>query len=85
MKVEEYFMKLPESLASVGYILEEIAKMKAWSVLEGLVDLDYLPKSQMNILMIYSGLKDKHFPLFLTFDRVCPNPSSGQFLSQSFM
>jgi hypothetical protein len=29
MKVEEYFMKLPESLASVGYILEEIAKMKA--------------------------------------------------------
>ncbi|KAG2086405.1 hypothetical protein BD769DRAFT_1681205 [Suillus cothurnatus] len=70
MKVEEYFTKLPESLASVGYILEEIAKMKARSILEGLVVLDYLPESQMNIPMIYSGLKDKHFPLFLTFDRL---------------
>ncbi|KAG2112837.1 hypothetical protein BD769DRAFT_1673999 [Suillus cothurnatus] len=44
--------------------------MKARSILEGLVVLDYLPESQMNIPMIYSGLKDKHFPLFLTFDRL---------------
>ncbi|KAG1809265.1 hypothetical protein EV424DRAFT_1328374 [Suillus variegatus] len=69
-KVEEYFTKLLESLALAGYTLEELAKMKARSVQEGLVDPDDLPESQMNIPMRYSGLKDKHFPLFLTFDRL---------------
>ncbi|KAG2048322.1 hypothetical protein BDR06DRAFT_962830, partial [Suillus hirtellus] len=69
-KVEEYFMKLLESLALAGYTLEELAKMKARSVQEGLVDLDDLPESQMNIPMKYSELEDKHFPLFLTFDRL---------------
>ncbi|KAG2096334.1 uncharacterized protein F5147DRAFT_839983 [Suillus discolor] len=69
-KVEEYFMKLLESLALAGYTLEELAKMKARSVQEGLVDLDDLPDSQMNIPMKYSELEDKHFPLFLTFDRL---------------
>ncbi|KAG1799293.1 uncharacterized protein HD556DRAFT_1287696 [Suillus plorans] len=69
-KVEEYFTKLLESLALAGYTLEELAKMKARSVQEGLVDLDDLPESQMNVPMRYSGLEDKHFPLFLTFDRL---------------
>ncbi|KAG2085197.1 uncharacterized protein F5147DRAFT_794237 [Suillus discolor] len=69
-KVEEYFTKLLESLALAGYTLEELAKMKARSVQEGLVDLDDLPESQMNMPMKYSELEDKHFPLFLTFDRL---------------
>ncbi|KAG2048320.1 hypothetical protein BDR06DRAFT_920603 [Suillus hirtellus] len=69
-KVEEYFTKLLESLALAGYTLEELAKVKTQSVQEGLVDLDDLPESQMNIPMRYSGLEDKHFPLFLTFDRL---------------
>ncbi|KAG2091484.1 uncharacterized protein F5147DRAFT_822994 [Suillus discolor] len=69
-KVEEYFTKLLESLALAGYTLEELAKMKAQSVQEGLVDLDDLPDSQMNIPMKYSELEDKHFPLFVTFDRL---------------
>ncbi|KAG2160214.1 uncharacterized protein EDB93DRAFT_1324636 [Suillus bovinus] len=69
-KVEEYFTKLLESLALAGYTLEELAKMKAQSVQEGLVDLDDLPESQMNIPMKYSELEDKHFPLFVTFDRL---------------
>ncbi|KAG2094642.1 uncharacterized protein F5147DRAFT_819882 [Suillus discolor] len=60
---EEYFTKLLESLASAGYILEELAKMKTQSIQEGLVDLDDLPESQMNIPMKYSELEDKHFPL----------------------
>jgi hypothetical protein len=72
-KVEEYFTKLLESLALAGYTLQELAKMKAQSVQEGLVDLDDLPESQMNIPMKYSELEDKHFPLFVTFDRVRPN------------
>ncbi|KAG2139121.1 uncharacterized protein EDB93DRAFT_708493 [Suillus bovinus] len=69
-KVEEYFTKLLESLALAGYTLEELARMKAQSVQEGLVDLDDLPDSQMNIPMRYSELEDKHFPLFVTFDRL---------------
>ncbi|KAG1854678.1 hypothetical protein C8R48DRAFT_721046 [Suillus tomentosus] len=69
-KVEEYFTKLLESLALAGYTLEELAKMKARSVQEGLVDLDDVPESRMNIPMKYSELEDKHFPLFLTFDRL---------------
>ncbi|KAG1777307.1 hypothetical protein EV702DRAFT_1102293 [Suillus placidus] len=69
-KVEEYFTKLLESLALAGYTLQELAKMKAQNVQEGLVDLDDLPESQMNIPMKYSELEDKHFPLFVTFDRL---------------
>ncbi|KAG1759881.1 hypothetical protein EDD22DRAFT_992573 [Suillus occidentalis] len=69
-KVEEYFMKLLKSLALAGYTWQELAKMKAQSVQEGLVDLDDLPKSHMNIPMKYSELEDKHFPLFATFDQL---------------
>ncbi|KAG0703070.1 hypothetical protein DFH29DRAFT_918710 [Suillus ampliporus] len=69
-KVEEYFTKLLESLALAGYTLQELATMKAQSVQEGLVDLDDMPESQMNIPMKYSELEDKHFPLFVTFDRL---------------
>jgi hypothetical protein len=70
-KVEEYFTKLLESLALAGYTLQELARLKAKSVQEGLVDLDDTPESQMNIPRRYSELEDKHFPLFITFDRVC--------------
>ncbi|KAG2143549.1 uncharacterized protein EDB93DRAFT_1088104 [Suillus bovinus] len=68
MKMEKYFTKLLESLALAGYTLEELAKMKAHSVQESLVDLDDLPNSQ--IPMKYSELEDKHFPLFVTFDQL---------------
>jgi hypothetical protein len=70
-KVEEYFTKLLESLALAGYTLQELAKLKTQSVQEGLVDIDDTPESQMNIPKRYSELEDKHFPLFITFDRVC--------------
>ncbi|KAG2070632.1 hypothetical protein BDR04DRAFT_1076404 [Suillus decipiens] len=69
-KVEEYFTKLLESLALAGYTLQELAKMKAHNVQEGLVDLDDLPESLTNIPTKYSELEDKHFPLFVTFDRL---------------
>jgi len=70
-KVEEYFTKLLESLALAGYTLQELAKLKSQSVQDGLVDLDDTPESQMNVPTRYSELEDKHFPLFITFDRVC--------------
>ncbi|OAX32327.1 hypothetical protein K503DRAFT_870221 [Rhizopogon vinicolor AM-OR11-026] len=68
-KAEEYFTKLLESLALADYTLQELAKLKAQSVQVDLLDLDDTPESQMNIPMRYSELEDKHFPLFITFDR----------------
>jgi len=72
-KVKEYFTKLLESLAMAGYTLQEIAKLKAQSMEDDLIDLDDTPESQMNVPTRYSQLEDKHFPLFVTFDRVCPH------------
>ncbi|KAG2048327.1 hypothetical protein BDR06DRAFT_976091 [Suillus hirtellus] len=69
-RAKECFTKFLELLALADYTLEELAKMKAQSVQEGLVDLDDLSKSQMNIPMKYSKLEDEHFPLFVTFDRL---------------
>ncbi|KAG2070722.1 hypothetical protein BDR04DRAFT_1076592 [Suillus decipiens] len=69
-KVEEYFTKLLESLTMAGYTLPEIAKLKAQSIEDDLVDLDDAPES-MNAPARYSQLGDKHFPLFVTFDQVC--------------
>ncbi|KAG1881873.1 hypothetical protein C8R48DRAFT_682497 [Suillus tomentosus] len=69
-RAKECFTKFLESLALADYTLEELAKMKAQSIQEGLVDLDDLSKSQMNIPMKYSELEDEHFPLFVTFDRM---------------
>ncbi|KAG1841503.1 hypothetical protein F4604DRAFT_1961164 [Suillus subluteus] len=69
-KVEEYFTRLLESLAMAGYTLQEIAKLKAQSIEDDLIDLDDAPESQMNVPARYSQLEDKHFPLFVTFDRL---------------
>ncbi|KAG2160213.1 uncharacterized protein EDB93DRAFT_46990 [Suillus bovinus] len=69
-KVEEYFTRLRESLAMSGYTLPEIAKLKAQSFEDDLIDPDDAPESQMNVPARYSELEDKHFPLFVTFDRL---------------
>ncbi|KAG1719467.1 hypothetical protein EDB19DRAFT_2045105 [Suillus lakei] len=69
-KVEEYFTKLLESLAMAGYTLHEIAKLRAQSIADDLIDSDDVPESQMNVPTRYSQLEDKHFPLFVTFDRL---------------
>ncbi|KIK41852.1 hypothetical protein CY34DRAFT_84670 [Suillus luteus UH-Slu-Lm8-n1] len=69
-KVEEYFMRLSESLAMAGYTLPEIAKLKAQSIEDDLFDHDDTPESQMNVPAKYSQLGDNHFPLFVTFDQL---------------
>jgi hypothetical protein len=51
-KMEEYFTKLLESSVLAGYTPQELAKMRAQSVQEGLVDLDDLPES-LTIVTIY--------------------------------
>ncbi|KAG1728187.1 P-loop containing nucleoside triphosphate hydrolase protein [Suillus paluster] len=69
-KVGEDFTRLLKSLTSAGSTLQELAKLKAQSILNDLVDHDDAPESQMNIPMRYSQLEDKHFPLFVTFDQL---------------
>ncbi|KAG1720128.1 uncharacterized protein EDB91DRAFT_1257152 [Suillus paluster] len=69
-KVGEDFTRLLKSLTLAGSTLQELAKLKAQSILNDLVDHDDAPESQMNIPMRYSQLEDKHFPLFVTFDQL---------------
>ncbi|KIK96874.1 hypothetical protein PAXRUDRAFT_273934 [Paxillus rubicundulus Ve08.2h10] len=72
-KVEEYFKKLLESLALGGYSLEELRKLKARNTQmaeTGLVDLDDVPEDQSSIPQRYCALEEKHFPLFVTFDKL---------------
>ncbi|KAF9229832.1 hypothetical protein BS17DRAFT_744362 [Gyrodon lividus] len=69
-KVEEYFTKLLESLALAGCSLEELKRLKARNTEVGLVDLDDLPEDQSGIPRKYTALEQKHFPLFVTFDKL---------------
>ncbi|KIJ60081.1 hypothetical protein HYDPIDRAFT_117541, partial [Hydnomerulius pinastri MD-312] len=69
-KVEEYFTKLLESLALAGYTHEELKNLKTRNTEAGLVDVDDVPDDQTGIPQRYSALEDKHFPLFITFDKL---------------
>ncbi|KAI5983593.1 hypothetical protein EDD15DRAFT_2487286 [Pisolithus albus] len=69
-KVEEYFVKLLQSLSLAGCTLEELARLQSRHVDRGLVDGDDVPDAQCGIPRRYSELEDHHFPLFLTFDQL---------------
>ncbi|KAI5997877.1 hypothetical protein F5J12DRAFT_895738 [Pisolithus orientalis] len=69
-KVEEYFVKLLESLSLAGYTLEELARLQPSNMDLEMVDPDDVPDTQNGIPQRYSELEDHHFPLFLTFDRL---------------
>ncbi|KAI6167428.1 P-loop containing nucleoside triphosphate hydrolase protein [Pisolithus thermaeus] len=69
-KVEEYFVKLLQSLSLAGCTLEELARLQSRHVDRGLVDDDDVPDAQSGIPQRYSELEDHHFPLFLTFDQL---------------
>ncbi|KAJ7836348.1 hypothetical protein B0H14DRAFT_2794293 [Mycena olivaceomarginata] len=81
-KVEEHFSKL-----SAGYqlssIMDHAGKAKASAF--ALVDIDDELNWRSDLPKRYSDLRDEHFPLFVTFDRLCgmlendmdDDPSSG--------
>ena len=72
-KVEEYFTKLLESLSTAGQSPREMAKVAKSRKLNeegGLIDLDDDVAWRADLPQKFSLLQDKHFPLFLTFDRV---------------
>ncbi|KAI6094857.1 hypothetical protein EDD16DRAFT_1502638 [Pisolithus croceorrhizus] len=69
-KVEEYFVKLLQSLSLAGCTLEELARLQSRHVDRRLVDDDDVPDTQSGIPQRYSELEERHFPLFLTFDHL---------------
>jgi hypothetical protein len=73
VKVEEYFAKLLDSLATGNKTKEELAHMiksKRQQQEESLVDIDDDQNWRPDLPSKYSELQDQHFPLFLTFDKV---------------
>lgn len=73
-KVEEYFSKLMEALATAKHTPKELARLakniQAHREEAGLVDLDDDVNWRNDLPDRFSGLEDRHFPLFITFDRV---------------
>ncbi|KAI0716097.1 hypothetical protein C8T65DRAFT_606293 [Cerioporus squamosus] len=73
-KVEEYFAKLLESLATASQSpteLVNIATRKKQQQEQGLVDRDEEIYWRGDLPKRYGALKEEHFPMFLTFDHIC--------------
>ena len=71
MKVEEYFTKLMSSLEAAAYSLEELRMVEEETEEEAdLVDPDDNEQWRPDLPEKFSELRDKHFPLFITYDRV---------------
>ncbi|KAF8895020.1 hypothetical protein CPB84DRAFT_1782432 [Gymnopilus junonius] len=73
-KVEEYFSKLLDSLATAEKSKEELAQLikmrKQQKDDEGLIDIDDDQNWRNDLPQKFSELRDENFPLFLTFDRL---------------
>ncbi|KAF8060885.1 hypothetical protein FPV67DRAFT_312197 [Lyophyllum atratum] len=74
-KVEEYFLKLLDSLKTASQSPQELRKLiqarKVQSEDDNLVDIDDEGTWRSDLPLRFSELQDSHFPLFLTFDRLC--------------
>ncbi|TFK88273.1 hypothetical protein K466DRAFT_598787 [Polyporus arcularius HHB13444] len=73
-KVEEYFAKLLESLATASQSpteLVNIATRRKQQQEQGLVDRDEEIYWRGDLPKRYGALKEEHFPMFLTFDHIC--------------
>jgi len=73
-KVEEYFLKLLDSLKMSSQSPQELKKIVAHRGTEpeedNLVDFDEDEYWRADLPSKFSGLQDSNFPLFITFDRV---------------
>ena len=74
-KVGEYFLKLMESLVMGSHSLQELAvivkNMPVREDEDGLVDVDDEENWRDDLPKQFSLLEEKHFPLFITYDKVC--------------
>lgn len=72
-KVEEYFTKLLDSLATANQSATELSQMAARKKAredQGLVDRDEEIYWRGDLPKRYVALKEEHFPMFLTYDHV---------------
>ena len=75
-KVEEYYSKLMLSVEAASYTPEELRKMSQAIEKEmELIDLDDEEQWRSDLPIRFSELEDKHFPLFITYKRVCARRS----------
>jgi len=74
-KVEEYFLKLMESLVMGSHSLQELAVIVKNKPVrrdeDGLIDVDDEENWRDDLPKQFSLLEEKHFPLFITYDKVC--------------
>ncbi|KAI0641201.1 hypothetical protein C8Q79DRAFT_992409 [Trametes meyenii] len=73
-KVEEYFAKLLESLATATQSPSELKKLadrKRTQEQQGLVDRDEEIYWRGDLPKRYGALEEEHFPMFLTYDHIC--------------
>ncbi|EIN13316.1 P-loop containing nucleoside triphosphate hydrolase protein [Punctularia strigosozonata HHB-11173 SS5] len=72
-KVEEYFGKMLDSLAAGAQSAKELSKLSTIRTGrdEGLVDLDDEENWRSDLPKRFSELRDEHFPLFITYDKLC--------------
>ncbi|EGN94529.1 hypothetical protein SERLA73DRAFT_114784 [Serpula lacrymans var. lacrymans S7.3] len=75
-RVEEYFTKLMQSLALQGTSAKELMeivkkKVGAQQASELMIDVDDESDWRSDLPRHFSQLQDEHFPLFITFDRLC--------------
>ncbi|RXW16510.1 hypothetical protein EST38_g9345 [Candolleomyces aberdarensis] len=75
-RVEEYFSELLQSLAAGEKSNEELKEMAARKKLQkegddALYDVDDDVMQKADLPKKFSLLRDKHFPLFLTFEQLC--------------
>lgn len=69
-RVQEYYIKLVQSLASGRNNQETINATQGIQAEKKLMDLDEEDHSQSRLPKKFSELTDDHFPLFVTFDKV---------------
>lgn len=71
-KVEEYFSKLMLSVKAASSSPEELRKMSKNIGMEmEFIDLDDIAHWRSDLPVKFSQLTDEHFPLFITYERVC--------------
>ncbi|KAL0065389.1 hypothetical protein AAF712_007595 [Marasmius tenuissimus] len=75
IRVEESFLKLTKTLTTRGKTNKELVQLakanKETREEEGLVDQDEEEEYRSTLPTKFSELKDEHFPLFVTFDKLC--------------
>jgi hypothetical protein len=86
-KVNEYFLKLLDSLITADHSPEQLAQLAATKVQadDRLVDEDDEDNWRGDLPTRFSELRDEHFPLFVTFDKASYQNTCYDRLSSELM